>query len=80
MSDNVKSFLISFGYIFAWVLQAIIFFIIFGVMTLLNSLFEFNQDIWAVSLVVFLIYNVHKTSKRVSKIAVEQTLDEEEKK
>ena len=78
--DNEKGLLIGFSYIFNWLLQIVIFFAIFGIMFLLDSVFEFNQNIWLISMVVFMIFHIHKTGKFISKSAVEQTLNKEDKK
>lgn len=77
--DNEKGLLIGFGYIFNWLLQIVIFFVIFGIMFLLDSVFEFNQNIWLISMVVFMIFHIHKTGKLISKSAVEKTLNKEDK-
>ena len=78
--DNEKGLLIGFSYMFNWLLQIVIFFIIFGIMFILDGLFGFNQNIWLVSMIVFIILYVHKTGKFISKSAVEQTLNKEDKK
>ena len=78
--DNEKGLLIGFSYMFNWLLQIVIFFIIFGIMFILDGVFGFNQNIWLISMIVFIILYVHKTGKFISKSAVEQTLNEEDKK
>ena len=78
--DNEKGLLIGFSYMFNWLLQIVIFFIIFGIMFLLDRVFGFNQSIWLVSMIVFIILHVHKTGKFISKSAVEQTLNKEDRK
>ena len=78
--DNEKGLLIGLIYMFNWLLQIVILFIIFGVMFLLDRVFGFNQNIWLVSMIVFIILYVHKTGKFISKSAVEQTLNEEDRK
>ena len=77
--DNEKGLLIGLIYMFNWLLQIVILFIIFGIMFLLDRVFGFNQSIWLVSMIVFIILYVHKTGKFISKSAVEQTLNEEDK-
>lgn len=78
--ENEKRLLIGFSYMFNWLLQIVFFFIIFGIMFLLDRVFEFNQNIWLISMIVFIIFHVHKTGKFISKSAVEQTLNKEDKK
>ena len=77
--DNEKGLLIGLIYMFNWLLQIVILFIIFGIMFLLDRVFGFNQSIWLVSMIVFIILYVHKTGKFISKSAVEQTLNKEDK-
>ena len=78
--DSEKGLLIGFSYMFNWLLQIVYFFVIFGIMFLLDKVFEFNQNIWLISMIVFIILHVHKTGKFISKSAVEQTLNEEDRK
>ena len=78
--DSEKGLLIGFSYMFNWLLQIVIFFIIFGIMFILDGVFGFNQNIWLVSMIVFIILYVHKTGKFISKSAVEQTLNKEDRK
>ena len=78
--DSEKGLLIGFSYMFNWLLQIVYFFVIFGIMFLLDSVFEFNQNIWLISMIVFTILHVHKTGKFISKSAVEQTLNKEDRK
>ena len=78
--DSEKGLLIGFNYMFNWLLQIVIFFIIFGIMFILDGVFGFNQNIWLISMIVFIILHVHKTGKFISKSAVEQTLNKEDKK
>ena len=77
--DSEKGLLIGFSYMFNWLLQIVIFFIIFGIMFILDGVFGFNQNIWLISMIVFIILYVHKTGKFISKSAVEQTLNKEDK-
>ena len=78
--DNEKGLLIGLIYMFNWLLQIVILFIIFGIMFLLDRVFGFNQSVWLVSMIVFIILYVHKTGKFISKSAVEQTLNKEDRK
>lgn len=78
--NNEKGLLIGFSYMFNWLLQIVIFFIIFGIMFILDGVFGFNQNIWLISMIVFIILYVHKTGKFISKSAVEETLNKEDKK
>lgn len=77
--DNEKGLLIGFSYMFNWLLQIVYFFVIFGIMFLLDKVFEFNQNIWLISMIVFIILYIHKTGKLISKSAVEKTLNKEDK-
>ena len=78
--DNEKGLLIGLIYMFNWLLQIVILFIIFGIMFLLDRVFGFNQNIWLISMIVFTILHVHKAGKFISKSAVEQTLNKEDRK
>lgn len=78
--ENEKGLLIGFSYMFNWLLQIVYFFIIFGIMFLLDRVFEFNQNIWLISMIVFIILYIHKTGKFISKSAVGETLNKEDKK
>lgn len=75
MSDKAKLFYFIYSYIIFWFMMIGTYLIFTGIMQLLKIIFHFNQNVWQVGLVVFVIFIVHHISKRNGSEVVEKMDD-----
>ena len=77
MSDNQKSIMVISGYIAGWLISIVQYFIIVGIMVLINYVIPGEANPWLVAMVVMLIWRNNAFVKLAIKNSVQKV---EEKK
>ena len=78
MSDNQKSIMVISGYIAGWLISIVQYFIIVGIMVLINYVIPGEANPWLVAMVVMLIWRNNAFVKLAIKNSI-QKVEEEEK-
>lgn len=75
MTDNQKSGMVFLGYILGWIVSIIQYFIIVGIMMLINYVIPGEANPWLVAMVVMLIWR----NNTFVKLAVQHVVKDIEK-
>lgn len=75
MTDNQKSGMAVLGYIVGWIISIVQYFIIFGIMMLINYVIPGEANPWLVAMVVMLIWR----NSGFVKLAVQHSIKSIEK-
>ena len=77
MEDTKFKMLKLFGYVFLTILEIAFFFIIFGIMWLINLLFKVDINIWLVTLIVYTIIIVRNYIRIILNSVLEEIKNNE---
>ena len=77
MSDNQKSGALFLGYILGWIVSIIQYFIIVGIMLLINYVIPGEANPWLVAIVVMLIWRNNTLINLATKVNIEKVKEEE---
>lgn len=78
MTDNQKSGMAFLGYIVGWVISIVLYFIIVGIMMLINYVITSEANPYLVAMVVMLIWRNNSFIKLAVKHSVNSTEKEKE--
>ena len=76
MSDNQKSIMVISGYIAGWLISIVQYFIIVGIMMLINYVIPGEANPWLVAMVVMLIWRNNAFIKIALKNSIQKVEDE----
>ena len=76
MSDNQKSIMVVSGYIAGWLISIVQYFIIVGIMVLINYIIPGEANPWLVAMVVMLIWRNNAFVKLAIKNSVQKVEEE----
>ena len=77
MSDNQKSIMVISGYIAGWLISIVQYFIIVGIMVLINYVIPGEANPWLVAMVVMLIWRNNTLINLATKVNIEKVKEEE---
>ena len=77
MSDNQKSIMVISGYIAGWLISIVQYFIIVGIMVLINYVIPGEANPWLVAIVVMLIWRNNTLINLATKVNIEKVKEEE---
>lgn len=78
MSDNQKSGMVFLGYILCWVISIVQYFIIVGIMALINYVIPGEANPWLVGMVVMFIWRNNAFIKLTIKNSIQKVEKEKE--
>ena len=76
MSDNQKSIMVISGYIAGWLISIVQYFIIVGIMVLINYVIPGEANPWLVAMVVMLIWRNNAFVKLAIKSSIQKVEEE----
>ena len=76
MSDNQKSIMVISGYIAGWIISIVQYFIIVGIMVLINYIIPGEANPWLVAMVVMLIWRNNAFVKLTIKNSIQKVEEE----
>ena len=76
MSDNKKSIMVVSGYIAGWLISIVQYFIIVGIMVLINYVIPGEANPWLVAMVVMLIWRNNAFVKLAIKNSIQKVEEE----
>ena len=76
MSDNQKSIMVISGYIAGWLISIVQYFIIVGIMVLINYVIPGEANPWLVAMVVMLIWINNAFVKLAIKNSIQKVEEE----
>ena len=76
MSDNQKSIMVISGYIAGWLISIVQYFIIVGIMVLINYVIPGEANPWLVAMVVMLIWRNNAFVKLAIKNSIQKVEEE----
>ena len=76
MSDNQKSIMVVSGYIAGWLISIVQYFIIVGIMVLINYIIPGEANPWLVAMVVMLIWRNNAFVKLAIKNSIQKVEEE----
>ena len=76
MSDNQKSIMVVSGYIAGWLISIVQYFIIVGIMMLINYVIPGEANPWLVAMVVMLIWRNNAFVKLAIKNSIQKVEEE----
>lgn len=76
MSDNQKSIMVVSGYIAGWLISIVQYFIIVGIMVLINYVIPGEANPWLVAMVVMLIWRNNAFVKLAIKNSIQKVEEE----
>lgn len=79
MTDNQKSGMVLLGFILGWIVSIIQYFIIVGIMMLINYVIPVEANSWLVAMIVMLIWRNNAFVKLAAQHTVKSIEKEKEK-
>ena len=76
VSDNQKSIMVISGYIAGWLISIVQYFIIVGIMVLINHVIPGEANPWLVAMVVMLIWRNNAFVKLAIKNSIQKVEEE----